>query len=240
MLSNKNSILIVTSLLFVITMSTLSSLSWAGEEVKEIPLQPATIKLQMTDGVVSGYIKDGTIREALEVMSSQHPFDYQGNELLFSQRVSGQFDRLPLLAVLRQLLTPFNYYLVLSKETGDIESLTLTSIIVASDFPESLIAPSQVDGSASTYTKPLIEMETGEEAQRSFMIEGEQSRVPQELLDSFYPVQEPGTEDSGPQAVTDEAVKELPIVDAIENDTGPVDPDISSEESRMDFDSFPQ
>lgn len=63
---------------------------------------------------------------------------------------------------------------------------------------------------------------------------------PRELPDSFYPVQEPGSEITGPQTPPDMLIKELPMVNFIENDTGPVDPTISSEENREEFDLFPQ
>ena len=241
MLANKNRPLIVTSLLYVITLCTLHSFAWADKGVNEIPRQPATITLQITDGVVSGYIKGVSIREVLEVISSQHPFDYQANELLFKQRISGQFDKVPLLAALRQLLKPFNYYLIFSKETGDIESLTLTSIHVASDsHPRPLIASPRADVSDNTFTELLAELDTGEADHPSFIMEGEETEPPQALLDSFYPVQEPGGEITGPQAPPDMLIEELPMVDVIENDTGPVDPTITSEENRVEFAPFPQ
>ena len=240
--TNKDRTSIVTSLLCVITLCALYSFSWADEGANEMPQQPATITLQITDGMVSGYIKGGFIREVLEVISSQHPFEYQANELLFNQRISGQFDKVPLLEVLRQLLKTFNYYLIFSKETGDIKSLTLTSIHVASDnHPRPLMASPRADVFLdNTFTELLAELETGEADHPSFMIEGEETEPPQALLDSFYPVQEPGSEITGPQAPPDMLIKELPMVDVIENDTGPVDPTITSEENRVEFDSFPQ
>jgi len=238
--TNKDRTLTVTSLLYVITLCALYSYSWADEGANEMPQQPATITLQITDGRVSGYIKDGSIREVLEVISSQHPFEYQANELLFNQRISGQFDEVPLLVALRQILKSFNYYLILSKESGHIESLTLNSIIVTVDHhPGAPAGPSQVDVSGNTFTELLAEMETGEEEHPLFIIEDKQTGPPQELLDSFYPVQEPGSENTGPQAITGEAFKELPVVDAVENDIGPVDPNITFEEIRDQFDSFP-
>jgi len=239
--TNKDRTSIVTSLLCVITLCALYSFAWADKGANEMPQQPATIMLQITDGMVSGYIKDGSIREVLEVISSQHPFNYQANELLFKQRISGQFDKVPLLTALRQLLKPFNYYLIFSKETGDIKSLTLTSIHVASDnHPRPLMASPRADVLDNTFTELLAELETGEADHPSFIIEGEETEPPQELLDSFYPVQEPGSEITGPQAPPDMLIKELPMVDVIENDTGPVDPTITSEENRVEFDSFPQ
>ena len=241
MLANKNRTSIVTSLLCVITLCTLHSFAWADEGVNEMPQQPATITLQITDGMVSGHIKDGSIREVLEVISSQHPFDYQANELLFNQRISGQFDKVPLLEALRQLLKPFNYYLIFSKETGDIKSLTLTSIHVASDsHPRPFMASPRADVSENTFTELLAELDTGEADHPSFIIEGEETEPSQALLDSFYPVQEPGSEITGPQAPPDMLIKELPMVDVIENETGPVDPNITSEENRLEFAPFPQ
>lgn len=66
----------------------------------------------------------------------------------------------------------------------------------------------------------------------------EETEPPQELLDSFYSEQEPGSEISGPQAPPDMLIQELPIFDVIENDTGPVDPNLNSEETHIKFETF--
>ena len=114
-------------------------------------------------------------------------------------------------------LVPFNYSLIESQDLKEPSRLYLQSLKGA------LTTPGQVSGESSIPAKP--KQLTEEEQRLLFEVAKEDRRPPPELLDQFEPLQQPGTEKTGPPVLGNVEVEDLPEFEMVENQTGPESPD---------------
>ncbi len=174
-----------------------------------------SIDLQIVDGVFTGHIDNQPLVQVLDTISRQMVFEYHGEDDLLNQPVSGNFDGVPFFDALGALLTPFKYSLIESQDLKEPSRLYLQSL------KEELTTPGQVSGESSSPAKQLTE----EEQRLLFEVAKEDRRPPPELLDQFEPLQQPGTEKTGPLVPSNVAVEDLPEFEMVENQTGPESPD---------------
>ena len=199
------------------------SVSWATDTIDDQTDRPVSIGLGIVDGKVSGSVDDQPVQQVLDVLSAQGGFIYDGPEALLDREVSGTFEGVPLLATLKQLLAPFNYYLIVAEDPTKITRLVITGLRgspgerpLADESADPEIPPAAVtQGPAGELT---------EQERAMFEVAHERMGPPPELLEYFEPVQAPGTELTGPPVPADLVVRDLPEFDAIISDTGPVDP----------------
>jgi len=176
-----------------------------------------SIDLQIVDGVFTGHIDNQPLVQVLDSISRQMAFEYHGEDDLLKQPVSGNFYDVPFFDALGTLLEPFHYSLIESRDLKEPSRLYLQSL------KGELSTHKQVSGESSSPAKP--KQLTEEEQRLLFAVAKEDRRPPPELLDQFEPLQQPGTEKTGPYVPGNVVVEELPAFAIIENQTGPESPD---------------
>ena len=93
--------------------------------------------LQIKDGAVTGrHINNQPLGQVLDTMSRQEVFEYQGHDDLLNQPVSGSFEGIPIIDMMKEILRPFNYYLIKSKETGNPLHVYIVSLKGELTVPE--------------------------------------------------------------------------------------------------------
>jgi len=176
-----------------------------------------SVDLQIVDGVFTGHIDNQPLVQVLDTISQQMVFEYHGEDDLLNQPVSGNFDDVPFFDALQALLTPFEYSLIESQDLKEPSRLYLQSLKGELTTPgESPLPESSGTAKPEQFT---------EEEQRLLFEVAKGGRPPPELLDQFEPLQQPGTEKTGPLVPDDFAVEDLPEFQIVENQTGPESPD---------------
>ena len=187
------------------------------------------LTIRLAEGKISGKFDDLPLFEVLDEIGRQAGFEYQGDDELLDQPVSGNFEERPLIDALKWMLDPFNYVVIFG-ENGQIERLHIISLISLRDeLARGVPAPARVPPKTSSLDPPLDyerETPTGLELltmgeRRLFVTADEELGPPLELLEYFEPWQELGSEDTGPQVDPDTAVKELPEFEPVISETGP-------------------
>jgi len=195
--------------------------------------------IRIAEGKISGKFDDLPLFEVLDEISRQAGFEYQGDDELLDQPVSGNFEERPLIDALKWMLDPFNYVVIFG-ENGQIERLHIISLISLRDeLARGVPAPARVPPKTSSLAPPSnyeretptdLELLTMEE-RLLFETADEALGPPLELLEYFEPWQELGSEETGPQIPEGFVAKELLPFEPFESETGPpVDPDIVVEE----------
>jgi len=191
-----------------------------------------SIDLQIVDGVFTGHIDNQPLVQVLDTISQQMVFEYHGDDDLLNQPVSGNFYDVPFFDALGTLLKPFNYSLIESQDLKEPNRLYLQSLKRALTTPGESPLPE-----SSGTAKP--EQLTEEEQRLLFEVAREDRRPPPELLDQFEPLQQPGTEKTGPLIPDNVVVEDLPEFEIVENQTGPEFPDSQiSDDFVTDFQPF--
>ena len=158
----------------------------------------ASVDLQIVDGVFTGHIQNQPLVLVLDTISRQMVFEYHGGGDLLNQPVSGNFNNVPFPDALKRLLKPFNYSLIRSRDLKEPSRLYLQSLKAKLSTPGKSLLPKSSGLPANTDLPTKPEQLTEEEQRLLFVVAKEDRRPPPELLDQFEPLQQPGTEKTGP------------------------------------------
>ncbi len=216
----------------LVVMAVSAHAATDGAALEKAAIQGSVpLDIRVAQGKLSGHFSDRPLGEVLEALRGQVDFAYQGDEDLLEHPVSGRFDGVPVLRAVKQLLEPFHYTIIFG-ENETIERLHITSLRRpwadrrATAVP---VAPQTADlDLPSVEALPGVEL-TWEE-RLLFEIAEEEFSPPPELLEDFEPWQDPGSEETGPEAPADFLVEELPEFEPVVSETGPDEPDLIVEE----------
>lgn len=173
-------------------------LGLAGTPLAEEPSTPLkaepALELKISEGKVSGTVDNRPVIEILNLLARKGSFKFRINEELGQYRVSGKFEQASLMDSLKQILKPFNT-LLLSSEEGNPETIFVLNLR-SGDPSEGPTVP--VRNGAQFFT--LDGLDLTDEQRAAFEDAGKKRGPPPEMMDSFYPHQDPGTEKTGPPA----------------------------------------
>lgn len=191
----------------------------AAEPAASASEHPGPMNLVVADGKLSGRFNDRPLAEILDFISGIMGFEYQASHQLGAERVSHEFDRVPLMDATKQLLAPFGHFIEFHGN-GRIKHIFISGKRNAPRGTPQLHG--QLDGQKDQGGKgpdrdrmkvsPSMELEDAST---------QGSGPPPELIDLFYPQQEPGTELTGPPVLEGHATQEFNHFVPTEHDSGP-------------------
>ena len=197
-----------------------------------------TINLQITKGFFTGHIDNKPLVKVLETISQKIAFEYQGDENLLNRPVSGYFNEVSFPDTLQVLLKSFNYSLITSRDLREPAKLYIKSL---KDNPDNIVKPLLLKSSESSVSNISKKSEKLNEEKQRILSEAKRKymKPPPELLDQFVPLQQQGTEKTGPPGPIDTDDIEKFDVDfqVVFSDTGPPIPKGNSvrEDFILDF-----
>ncbi len=220
-------IAIVTALFFVMATNSGATTALASKKAAAPPDGPASLQFRITEGKLTGSFEDWPLVEVLEAIRGQEHFAYQVKKKLLNHPLSGEFDGVPLIQALEDLLEPFNYTMTLDAD-GRIERLHISSLQHGSQegvTPMATIHPEETGWDIDVVTA-APGAEVTEEERLLFETIDHEINPPNEWFDLFEPWHDDGSEEFGPWIPPALVVEDLPEFEVIENDIGPVHPDL--------------
>lgn len=190
---------------------------------------PADIRI--AKGKLSGSFNNRPLFEVLDAIRSKAGFEYQGYKEVLGYAVSGKFEGSPLIDAVEKMLEPFNYMIIFNAD-GEIERLHIVSFRGASarSVARGARVPPQTTSPEPTYADAPPESGPATEQPLLLDVAVDKLAPRPELLDDFEPGQEPASAETGRQISTDTVVEDLPEIQVLLSDTGPVDLDMVVEE----------
>lgn len=214
-----------------LTVGGIFCLGLAGDALAAPPLD-----LKISDGKVSGTVDNRPVIDVLNLLSRKGLFKFRVNGDLAQHPVSGKFKEASLIDALKQILRPFNT-LLLSNTKGHPETIFILNLRSGdpSEGPAQMEAAIPGSGKGPGGTPQFLTIDDfnlTDEQRAGFDIAGEKRGPPPEMMDLFYPKQEPGTEKTGPRSPMDYDMPEFP--------GGPLSQEQMelTEEQRAAFDDF--
>lgn len=196
-----------------VALGTVFCLGLAGTSLAQEPSTPLkaepSLELKISDGKVSGTVDNRPVIEVLNLLSRKGLFKFRINEDLAQYRVSAKFEQASLVDSLKQILKPFNTLLLSNKE-GNPETIFVLNLRSGdpSEGPAVPVQEAAIPGSKKSSREgaqflSLDNLDLTDEQRAAFEVAGKKRGPPPDMMDLFYPHQDPGTEKTGPRAPMD-------------------------------------
>lgn len=176
---------------------------WAAEPATSTSEHPSSQTLTITDGKLTGRLKDRPLAEILDFIGKTMGFEYQANKQLRAKQVSHNFHQVPLMEATKKILAPFNY-MIETDGSGKIKHLSIIGLRVSGRPHPTMPSANpgaNIEGVGKS-AEPTVAI-PGEDLMKEKYPggkdpSGQNAEPPIEMHDAFYPEQVPGTELTGP------------------------------------------
>ena len=196
-------------------MATILGIFCLGVSENSLAVEPATsaknespLELKVSQGKVSGTVDNRPVIEILNLLSGEGLFKFKINEELARHPVSGRFEETSLMDTLKRILDPFNILLLSNKE-GNPETVFILNL--RSGDPSGGPVPAMELTKQQRAAFSDFQKNQDTPAKRPDLFNPQQQvDLSPEMMELFYPPQEPGTEKTGPRSPVTLAMPDFP------------------------------